>query len=87
MCITAITSDSNLIYKDAPDGGKVTSNLMEKYLDATFALTEKKGHARSNGLVSGPHLGGGSTRGGRAGQKESGLHCGNQHPGRATAFS
>ena len=39
MCRTTISSDSNSIYKDAPAGEKVTSNPIEKYLDATFAPT------------------------------------------------
>jgi hypothetical protein len=39
MSRTTIPSDSNSIYKDAPAGEKVTSNPIEKYLDATFAPT------------------------------------------------
>ena len=41
--IMVTTSDNNSIYKDAHTGEKVTSYPMQKYLDATFALTEKNG--------------------------------------------
>src|SRR6266446_3913819 len=48
---------------------------------------EKRGHAGSNGLVSGSQPGGRPARGDRPGEKESSLHCGHQHSGRATPCS